>query len=406
MHWTAVAAHQRVANYWHMLPLAHQVRKAIWEAVNPRTGERRIDEAFPPAIRAATREGEMFIRFKNGSTWQCLGSDNFQGAIGSTPAGIVYSEWAQSNPSARGYLRPILLENAGWQVFVTTPRGRNHAFNTFHSARRTPGCFAELLTARETSVFTEGQLESELQEYIDTYGQDMGRALFDQEYLCSFEAAILGAYYSSEFAKIDQEVRILSIDYDSAFPVHTAWDLGYDDDTAIWFYQVIAGEVRLLDYYYNSGRDIDHYAEVLSEKPYSYGTHWLPHDAKAKTLAAQGKSIQEQLANRLGWGHVRIVPRLTREDGIQAARKMFPRVWFDEGCEEGIEALRQYHREWDDDRKMFRDKPHHDWTSHGADAFRYLAVAWQEEPQAESSTSTPRDAYGFDEDEEDTWKTA
>lgn len=406
LHWTAVAAHQRVANYWHMLPKANQVRKAIWEAVNPRTGKRRIDEAFPREIRADTREAEMFIRFRNGSTWQCLGSDNFQGAIGSTPAGIVYSEWSQSNPSARGYLRPIILENDGWQLYVTTPRGKNHAYQTFLAAQKHKGSFAELLTARDTGVFTGEQLDSELQEYIATYGEDMGSALFEQEYMCSFDAAILGAYYSAEMAKVDRDGRITRIEYDPEFPVHTAWDLGYDDDTAIWFYQVISGEIRLLEYYYDSGKDIDHYAGILGDKPYEYGVHWLPHDAKAKTLAAHGKSIQEQLANALGWGHVWIVPRLTLEDGIQAARQMFHRVWFDTGCEEGIEALRQYHREWDDERKMFRDKPYHDWTSHPADAFRYLAVAWREEQPAESEPERKRDGYGFDDDDEDTWKTA
>lgn len=406
LHWTAVAAHQRVANYWHMLPKATQVRKAIWEAINPHTGRRRIDEAFPHELREATREQEMFIRFKNGSSWQALGSDNFQGALGSTPAGIVYSEWSQANPSARGYLRPILAENGGWQLYITTPRGKNHAYQTYRSALGLPVSFAEKLTARDTGVFTEEQLEAEAAEYIATYGPDMGQALFEQEYLCSFDAAILGAYYGAELAAVDRQGRITRVEYDPDFPVHTAWDLGYDDDTAIWFYQVIAGEIRLLEYYFNSGKDIDHYAEVLACKPYAYGTHWLPHDAKAKTLAAHGKSIQEQLMNQLGWGSVRIVPNLTVEDGIQAVRKMFPRVWFDTGCEDGIEALRQYHREWDDDRKMFRDKPHHDWTSHGADAFRYLAVAWQEELPEPQETRKPSDAYGFDDDDEDTWKTA
>jgi len=406
LHWAAIAAHQRVANYWHMLPKANQVRKAIWEAVNPRTGKRRIDEAFPHEVRADTRESEMFIRFKNGSTWQCLGSDNFQGAIGSSPAGIVYSEWAQSNPSARGHLRPILLENDGWQLFITTPRGKNHAYRTFRAAKKLDGSFAEKLTVDDTSVFKPEQLKGERQEYIDTYGDDMGEALFEQEYYCSFEAAILGAYYGAELAKVDKEGRLKTIERDAEFPVHTAWDLGYDDDTAIWFYQVITGEVRVLEYYYNSGKDIDHYAEVIGGKGYEYGVHWLPHDAKAKTLAAQGKSIQEQLANTLGWGHVRIVPRLSVEDGIQAVRQMFSRVWFDPACEEGVEALRQYHREWDDDRKMFRDRPHHDWTSHAADAFRYLAVAWREEPQKEQETGKPQDAYGFDNDDEETWKTA
>lgn len=399
---------ERPANYWHMLPQAHQVRKAIWEAVNPRTGKRRIDEAFPKEIRSVTREAEMFIRFRNGSTWQCLGSDNFQGAIGSSPAGIVYSEWAQANPSARGYLRPILAENKGWQIFITTPRGKNHAHKTYMATLKQPHAFAELLTANDTGLFSPADLDIERAEYVSTYGDDMGNALFEQEYLCSFEAAILGAYYAGEFAKVDNERRIQPIEVDNSFPVHTAWDLGYDDDTAIWLYQVIAGEVRILDYYYNSGKDLEHYAGALVEKGHTYGTHYLPHDARAKTLAARGRSIEQQLSELLGYGTIRIVENLALEDGIQAARKMFPRVWFDPQCNEGIEALRQYHREWDDDRKMFKDKPFHDWTSHPADAFRYLAVAYRDEIPAQAEKPKPKDPYGYDDDddEEGNWKVA
>lgn len=386
LHGTGIKAHERVANYWHMLPLANQVRKAIWDAVNPKTGKRRIDEAFPHELRSSTRESDMLIRFKNGSTWQALGSDNFQSAIGSNPAGIVYSEWAQANPSARGYLRPILTENQGWQVYITTPRGKNHAYNTLKAAQKDPKSFAQVLTVLDTGILTAEQLAEELLEYISTYGDDAGKALYEQEYFCSFDAAIMGAYYGTEFARADREHRITSVPYDDALPVNTAWDLGFDDDTAIWFYQVISGEVHIIDYYYSSGKTIEHYAEILDGKPYKYGNHWLPHDARAKTLASGGKSIVEQLGRLVGVSKMRITHNLSVEDGIQAARMMFKRVWFDlENCEEGVEALRQYQREWDDDKKMFKDKPLHNWTSHAADAFRYLAVVWR----AETKESQP-----------------
>lgn len=404
LHRTAIAAFERPATYWHMLPKANQARKAIWDAINPHTGKRRIDEAFPPELRAATRENEMFIKFINGATWQVLGSDNFEGSIGSPPAGIVWSEWAQANPSARGYLRPIIAENNGWQIFITTPRGKNHAYSTFNAAKKEPGAFAQLLTARDTGSMTEAQLEFELAEYIATYGKDMGAALFDQEYLCSFDAAILGAYFGAEFADIDRTGRITRVAHDPAFPVYTGWDLGYDDDTAIWWYQVINGEVRILEYYYNSGKNIDHYASQLlgvevnidlihgqlkvsygadipgleHRRQYDYAALNVPHDARAKTLAAQGKSIQEQLNAVFGASKVKVIPTLSIEDGIQAVRKMLPRTYFDESCEEGIEAVRQYRREWDDSKKAFKDKPEHDWTSHPADALRTVAVAWRD----------------------------
>lgn len=402
LHGTAVKAFERPANYWHMLPLATQARKAIWDAVNPRTGKRRIDEAFPLELRSNTRDQEMMIRFINGSTWQVLGSDNFQTAIGSTPAGIVYSEWAQSNPSARGYLRPILTENEGWQVYITTPRGKNHAYQTYKQATKEPAQFAQLLTVRDTGMLTEQQLAVELSEYIATYGESMGLALFEQEYLCSFDAAIIGAYYGTEFRAIDKEGRITNVPHDPAWPVHVAMDIGYDDDTAIWWFQVVGGEIRIIDYYASSGKTVDHYCgqllgkevqiEIIKDnlhvdkgrdipgieyrQAYRYGSINLPHDARAKTLAAKGKSVEEQFASVFGWGKIQIVPSLSIEDGIQAVRKVLARAYIDHKCEDGMDAAREYQREWDDDRKMFKDKPLHNWTSHAADGLRYLAIAW------------------------------
>lgn len=383
LHRTACAAFERPATYWHMLPEAAQARKAIWEAVNPHSGIRRIDEAFPHEIRATTREQEMLIKFKNGSTWQVVGSDNFNSLVGSPPAGVVYSEWALANPAARAYLRPILLENGGWQIFITTPRGKNHAYTTFNAAIRTPGSFAQKLSAWETGTLSREALESELQAYIDDFGEDAGRALFQQEYECSFDAAILGAIYGAQMQRVEAEGRITSVPVDPAVPVHTAWDLGRSDHTAIWFYQVVRGEIHVVDFHRSNLKDADFYGELLREKEFkdNYGHHWLPHDAKAKTLAAKGKSFEEQIAAYVGWSKIRIVPNLSIQDGIKAVRKMLPRTWFDDRCdrENGIEALKQYRYEYDQEKKCFADRAVHDWTSHPADAFRMLGVAWQEE---------------------------
>lgn len=353
---------KRQASYWHMLPEYAQARKAIWDAVNPHTGKRRIDEAFPMELRASTRNQEMIIQFINGSTWQVVGSDNFNALVGSAPAGITYSEWALANPSARAYLRPIIAENNGWQIFITTPRGRNHAYNTFKSAEKDPSAFAQRLSVLDTGVIDPERLAIERQTYIDEFGEDYGLAMFEQEYLCSFDAAIMGAYYGSQVRDAEMQHRITSIEYDRDFPVHTAWDLGYSDDTSIWFYQVIAGEVRVLRYFGANGKTMDEYFDVLAGMGYKYGIHWFPHDARAKTLASGGKSIQEMAQKALGVGNVRIVPSLSMQDGIQAARQMFPRCWFDkDGCDDGLEALAQYQREWDDKRKAFNDRPKHDW---------------------------------------------
>lgn len=363
-----------------MLPEANQIRKAIWEAVNPHTGKRRIDEAFPQELRETTHNQEMFIRLKCGSTWQAVGSDNFNSLVGSPPAGVIFSEWALANPSAWAYLRPIIAENQGWALFITTPRGRNHAWKTLEAARQDKDWFHQVLTADQTSVFTPEQLQKEQQEYLREYGEEHGTAFFRQEFYCDFNAPLLGSYYGREFIRVDNDQRIGIVPYDDAIPTHTAWDIGWSDDTAIWFFQVIRGEVHLIDFYAASGMDIRHYAEVIHKKPYKYGTHWLPHDARAKTLAAEGRSIVEQLAAQLGLRNLNIAPNLDVQDGIQAVRMMFSRCWFDEEkTREGVEALRLYQREYDDDKKAFKDKPRHDWTSHAADAFRYLALVWREE---------------------------
>lgn len=406
LHHTAIQLLERPGNYWHMLPLATQVRKAIWTAVNPHTGRKRIDEAFPKWIRRTTREQEMQIEFLNGSTWQALGSDNYQGSIGSSPCGIVYSEWAQSDPSSRGYLRPILLENNGWQLFITTPRGANHAKRTFDSAKRDPTAFAQLLTVQDTQLFTPEQLKRERQAYIDDYGLDFGNALFEQEYFCSFTAAIIGSYYGAEIGRMEREGRITDVRHDPRYPVFTAWDIGFSDDTAIWFYQVIDGRVRIIDYYYASGQGVAHFAgqligrevelsinthkvtatlgseipEAAHRKAYVYGRHNLPHDARHRRIEAAGKSIEDQLAAVVEHRTINIVPNEAFETGIQAVRAVLPVVSIDhDSCADGIEALRQYQREWDEERKCFENRPLHNWCSHPADAFRYLALSWRQD---------------------------
>jgi hypothetical protein len=388
LHWGCVAAHQRPATYWHMLPMASQARKAIWEAINPHSGKRRIDEAFPQELRETTRENEMLIKLKVGSTWQVVGSDNFNSLVGSPPAGVVASEWALANPAARAYIRPILAENNGWQAYITTPRGKNHAFQTFTAAQRDPSAYAEKLTVYDTGALSPEAIAHERQAYIDDYGQDAGDALFRQEYLCDWDAAILGAYYGQEMHKALAEGRITEVPYDPDLPVHTFWDIGFTDDLVIWFAQIHRGEIRLIDYYSAAGQSPESIATVVHAKPYRYGEHWLPWDAVPKTFAASGKSTVEQLW-LLGI-KCKIVPNLSVQDGIQAARKMFDRVYFDETlCATGIECLRQYQREYDPDKRIFKDKPLHNWASHGADAFRMLAIAWRE-MQPEPKKAEPR----------------
>jgi phage terminase large subunit len=215
LHWTACAAHQRVGNYWHMLPQANQARKALWEAVNPHTGKKRIDEAFPKELRQSSHDNEMLLPLKIGSTWQVVGSDNFNSLVGSPPIGLVFSEWPLCDPAAWAYLMPILEENGGWVIFNGTPRGRNHAYRSVRAAQKNPQAFGEVLSADKTSIFTPAQLAKIRQELIDVYGEEYGQSVFEQEYLVSFDAANLGAILGRGLAKAEREGRIDDrFDYD------------------------------------------------------------------------------------------------------------------------------------------------------------------------------------------------
>lgn len=377
LHRTAVAAFERPASYWHALPLYSQCRKAVWAAVNPHTGKRRIDEAFPQELRSSTNEQEMFIRFVNGSTWQLIGSDRYDGLVGAGVAGVVFSEWALANPSAWGYIRPMVEENSGWAAFITTPRGRNHALDMLRMAERSPDWFAEVSTVNDTGALTMAQQAEALAEYQALYGEDIGRAQFEQEYLCSFNAAILGAFYAREMAEVRASGRIVGVDPEPGHPVHTAWDLGMRDSTAIWWFQVVGNMVCVVDCYTSHGHGIQHYAEVIKGKPYMRGVDYVPHDARVKELGTGRTRLEVMIEHGL---NPQVVPMMSKMDGIQAVRQTLPRCVFSDKCEEGLSALEQYRREWDDERKTFRDNEVHDWTSHYADAFRYLASAWRTAP--------------------------
>lgn len=377
LHWTARAAMQRVGTYWHMLPEYKQARKAIWNAINPHTGRRRIDEVFPRQLRKRTNDQEMFIELVNGSTWQLIGSDAYDTNVGAPPVGVVFSEWALADPAAWAYIRPILLENDGWALFISTPRGRNHLATLYDHARDDQHWFGERLSADQTGVFSREDLERELAEYKRELGADDGEAKFRQEYLTDFTAAIPGAFYGHEMRAAEDEGRLTTVEYDPDLPTYTAWDIGRTDDTAIWVFQTAPRELRLIDFHVSHGAHVGFYVDWLLKQGYRYDAHLLPHDAKPKTFAT-GRSIIEHAQDQ-GLENIRIVPQMAVEDGINAVRSVLPRCWFDQDkCQHGIEALREYRREWDDENKVFRKNPLHNWASHPADAFRYLALGYRE----------------------------
>lgn len=376
LHHTACAAMERPGNYWHCLPEYSQGRKAIWSAVNPHTGVRRIDEAFPLALRKRTVDQEMLIEFVNGSTWQVIGSDTYDRLVGASPAGIVFSEYALADPASWDYFRPMVAENGGWVLFISTVRGRNHFWQLAEMAKRDPTTWFHLnQTALETGVFTKEQLEQEKRELMAQHGEDEGEARFSQEYLNDPAAALPGAYYGRQITRIEKDARIRLVPWDSRYPVTTAWDLGIGDSTAIWFAQLIGGLCHVVDYYEASGVGLDHYAKILREKPYTYEDLIWPHDGANSELGT-GRA-RADVMREMGF-RVRILPRVSVDDGIQAARTLLDRSVFDDAkTEKGLNALRQYQREWDDKLHDFKARPRHDWTSHGADAWRYLALGIQ-----------------------------
>lgn len=376
LHWTAAAASVRPGSYWHLLPEASQGRKAIWDAVNPHTGRKRIDEAFPKEVRKLRWNDEMKLELANGSTWQVAGSDNYDSLVGSSPAGVVFSEWALAKPQAWSFIRPILAENGGWALFLWTPRGRGHATRAFESrARRPDEWFTLKSPATETDVFTPEQLARERSELIAELGsEEEGQARFASEYLVDFDAAAPGAYYASPLGEAERAGRVGRVPYDPALKVDTAWDLGIDDYTAIWFFQQAGREVRAIDYFETSGEGLQAVVRAaIASKPYVYGTHHLPHDVMVRELGAAGRSRFETLGS-LGLGPISVGVAMDPEERINAARLMIPITWFDaETCAGGLARLRAYCKRWNRTTRSYGG-PLHDEASHGADAFGEFAA--------------------------------
>jgi hypothetical protein len=342
LHYTAMAAmRNRPANYAHVLPEFNQGRRSVWNAVNPHSGKRRIDECFPLSIRESTNDTSMFIRLINGSTWSVLGSDTYDTSmVGSSLAGIVFSEWALSNPSAWAYARPMVEENNGWAVFITTPRGRNHAFEMYKHASQSPDWFCELLTAEQTGALSCDALDEARDEYVALYGEDAGHAMWRQEYFCDFNSALLGAFYSREMAEVRNEGRILECE---ALPdqfVHRSWDLGVRDDTSIFWFQAQGAQLIILDCYSASGAGLEHFAEVIEKRErehgWLHGSDYVPHDAKVKEWGT-GRTRVETM-RQMGLKPI-LVPLASVQDGINAVRRTLPLCVFHPRCEEGISAL-------------------------------------------------------------------
>ena len=372
INFTAVETQRKIANYWHMLPTAIQGRHVVWDAINPATGQRIIDQAFPPEIRAGINNTEMKIELKNGSVWQVVGSDNYDRLVGSNPYGVIFSEYSIADPRAWDFIRPILVENGGWAIFIYTSRGKNHGHDLYKMAKDNPDWFCELLNIENsergdgTPIITQEQYQAEIAAGMDPQ-------LAKQEFYCSFDAGLFGAYYTSQL----KMAKVGNYPWNPAKPVHTFWDIGLRDTTAIWFGQENGGGVDIIDYEEASNVDFGMWIKELREKPYSYGINSMPHDFKKRDWK-DGKSAHSvAVANGFDY---ELTPELTRQQGIDAVKMFLPRVRFNNipPVMRGYDSLSNYRREYNAKLKVFMDRPLHDWASNGADGMRYMSIAWPE----------------------------
>jgi hypothetical protein len=361
----AITEGKEDGRYAYIAPYYSQAKTIAWDYLLK----------FSQPVLTKANQSELWVELVNGARIRLFGADTGENLRGLYLDGVVLDEYADMKPSIWGsVVRPLLADRGGFATFIGTPKGHNQFWDVYNNATKDSDWYVKTLRASQTNLLPD----AELADAAKMMSQDQYLAEFE----CDFESSILGAYYGKEMRQLTDQGRITEVKHDPMFKVHTAWDLGYSDDTAIWFFQVIHGEIRLLDYHYSNGQPVAFYAGIVEsremERGYEYGYHYLPHDARAKTLASN-RSVIEQLGDKLPIKTLRIVPNLGLQDGIQASRLALTRAWFDHKCEDGIECLRQYQREYDEDKKVFRDKPRHDWTSHGADAWRYLSIVWKDE---------------------------
>lgn len=317
---------------------------------------------------------ELWVELpNNGARIRIYGADNPDRLRGIYLDGAVLDEFGDMDPTVWSQvIRPALSDRKGWAVFIGTPKGKNTFHTLWTQAHESNDWFTLNLKASETGLLDAAELTDARRM--------MSEDEYAQEYECSFEAAVKGAYYGKEMNDAEDAERIAGVPYDPRLPVHTAWDLGVADSTVIWFIQVSGRETRIIDVLKGEGVGLDWYAKRLSGRDYVWGSHYLPHDVEVRELGT-GKSRKEVLA---GLGiKATVCPNIPIADGIQAVRMLLPTCWFDKDkCKAGIEALRMYRREYDEKRQEFRVNPLHDWTSHYADALRYFAVGHRNRVEA------------------------
>ena len=359
------ASLRKIGVYYYIFPTYSQAKKVIWDSIT-NTGQKFLDY-IPKELIESSNSQEMKIKMKNGSLIQLVGSDNIDSLVGTNPRGIVFSEYALQDPRAYQFLRPILLANDGWALFVSTPRGKNNLWELYQIAKDSPDWFCEKLSVEETAHISLFEIEKERAEGL------MSDDLIQQEYFTSFELGVEGAYYSKYMDRLRLNGQIGLVPWEPGFKVHTAWDLGVRDSTSIIFFQNIGATIRIIDYYEKNKEGLEHYAKVLASKPYVYGRHIAPHDIAVREFGSGMTRLEK--ARQLGLKFI-VAGDISIVDGIEAVRTTLGKCWFDErNCSQLIKALENYRQEYDQKKKVYKSQPLHDIFSHASDAFRYLAVS-------------------------------
>jgi len=364
------------SRYFYVAPYRIQAKGVAWD---------RLKAVVSPLITsgaAAVNETELRIDFAhNGARITLFGADNAHAMRGLVHDGGVIDEYAQVKPGVwETIVRPTLVTRQGWALFIGTPMGKDQFWELWDHAGKDDEEWARFMfKASETGVLSPEHLERER--------AGMSQAQYDQEYECSFEAAIEGAYYGELMSQAQAQGRITSVPYEPKALVHTCWDLGYDDATAIWFLQIVGREVRAIDYYEARQQPLSHYAQIIQNRGYAYDRHVLPHDIKVTELQT-GESRYRTLASLGVRGEV--CPQAPVEDGINAVRNLLPKMWFDERrCERGLECLRRYRAKYDE-KLGVGGRPVHDEWSHGADALRYGALTLKTDTPKRSRWTKPK----------------
>jgi len=373
--------------YVYLAPFRDQAKRVAWDIVKQYT--KNI-----PGIEVNEAELRVDIpRPGQGDRVRIilLGADNYDAIRGMYLDGVVLDEYAQINPIAwEEVLRPALSDRLGWAIFLGTPRGRNAFCDLFEKAKRLmeegdSEWFAALYKASETKVIPDHELAS--------LRKEMSEDSYEQEYECSFQAGVAGAYFSKEMATAEKDGRICVVPYDPGLQVYTYWDLGLDDVTAIWFMQRHFAQWRAIEYIQAPDTALHEWIRIVRDKKYNLGQFFFPHDIQVRDLIS-GKSRHDTVIGLIGRSMVRVIPRVEDKlDSIDSARKMIPRVWFDEKkCEKGIKALKNYSRKWDAKTQSFSPKPLHDQWSNGADAFQGFSMgALEDRGGATTITQTHAD---------------